>query len=158
MESESVALHQNYCHWRSYKLSKVSNILFARELHRRYAEQGVIAVSLNPGVVVLSGIARNIRYRFSDLSHIINYMLPAFQMDNLKTMSQGAATTLRCVSLSDDEIRGGGYYHNCQFEEITGAAMVRKYEDYNTDSLETKLWKLTETLIQFIGPISREIP
>ena len=75
-------------------------------------------------------------------------------MQNKKTVPQGAATTLRCVSMTDAEIQGGHYYVNCvsgnDAGKLQGAAkesLSKQYDDYDRDSLEAKLWKLSEILV-----------
>jgi NAD(P)-dependent dehydrogenase (short-subunit alcohol dehydrogenase family) len=42
---------KGYLTWTRYANSKLANILFARELARRYKDQGITAVSVHPGVV-----------------------------------------------------------------------------------------------------------
>ena len=37
--------------WKNYGLSKACNVLFAREYNRRYQKDGIISVSLHPGVI-----------------------------------------------------------------------------------------------------------
>ena len=78
-----------YGGWSAYGLSKISNILFAREFDRRYSSLGVSAVSLHPGAIatdlqrhsgILGGLLRTIGRPFS------------------KTIPQGAATTV-CVCM-----------------------------------------------------------
>lgn len=36
--------------WQRYGQSKLANVLYASELARRYGEQGILAVSIHPGV------------------------------------------------------------------------------------------------------------
>ena len=43
-----------YPHLESYPVSKLANVLFARELARREAASGVISTSLHPGVILSS--------------------------------------------------------------------------------------------------------
>src|SRR5690606_21085986 len=43
--------HRKYSATSAYSAAKLANILFTRELHRRYAEAGVAAVSFEPGPV-----------------------------------------------------------------------------------------------------------
>merc|ERR1719192_810656 len=48
---------EKYEKWVNYGLSKCSNILFARELQRKYGDQGIIAVSVHPGVIGATGLS-----------------------------------------------------------------------------------------------------
>jgi len=143
---------ERYNQWRNYGLSKVSNILFAREVHRRYADKGVTACSCHPGAIPGSELGRNVVPGIGMLLMAFKLMLNLrFLMENFKTLDQGAATTLRCVSLTDSELRGGHYYTNCQSGRDKGklkaAGKIRKYENYEEESSEVNLWKLSETLI-----------
>ncbi|MFC7531479.1 SDR family NAD(P)-dependent oxidoreductase [Actinoplanes sp. GCM10030250] len=56
---------KNYEPQVAYGNGKLANILFTRELHRRYAAQGISAVSFHPGVV-RSGFA-------SDTTHLMRF-------------------------------------------------------------------------------------
>ena len=73
--------------------------------------------------------------------------------DHNKTVSQGAATTLRCVSMTDAEIQGGHYYVNCNSGRDNGYLMgacldaMSRYRDGDEKSMGVRLWKLSEALI-----------
>ena len=136
----------------NYAISKCSNVLFARELQRRYGDKGVTAVSAHPGVIETGLFDPNSLPINKNWFKLIGYFLdPVFNLVEVKDISQGAATTLRCVSMSDSEIKGGHYYVNCQDGQETGwlteAGKLREYEDYEKESKEARLWALTETLI-----------
>merc|ERR1719495_2265686 len=49
---------EDYEEWVNYSISKVSNILFAREANRRLSKRGVTAVSAHPGVILESDLWR----------------------------------------------------------------------------------------------------
>jgi len=155
MKNTSGPAEQNYDPWINYGIAKTANVLFARELHRRYNKDGVTACSLHPGWVSGSELARNLKITLSDLvSMLPRFLRISFFMDNFKTLSQGAATTLRCVSLRDDEVKGGHYYHNCRSGVDAGVVrgavkevFSRQYNDFETESLDARLWTLSENLI-----------
>jgi len=147
-----------YNDWTNYSISKVSNILFAREANRKLRAQGVIAVSAHPGVITDTDLFRHTGslvytlFKGVTMSPLFNLR---FHLIESKNISQGAATTLRCVSMTDDEIQGGHYYVNCQSGTDAGmlvnAGKVRQYKDYDKESLEARLWKYTEALIEKKG-------
>jgi len=130
---------ENYC------ISKACNMLFAREYNRRYQSQGITCVSLHPGVIA-TNLSRNLP----------NWMKVVFSIGRafLKSVEQGAATTVRCCSLKDNEIQGGHYYRDCN--DVT-AQLPRQFRidgDYNTFTDEQikndqayLLWQLSEKLI-----------
>eukprot|EP01084_Bolivina_argentea_P280305 479345_1 len=146
---------EDYASWINYGISKTSNILFSRELQRRYGKDGVIAVSLMPGAIMGTELSRNVKFNgMSTVVLMLNMFNIKFIFDNMKSVSEGAATTLRCVSMNDDEIKGGHYYHNCRsgrdFGKLEGAAKMSlsmEYSDYEKESIEGRLWTLSEQLI-----------
>ena len=72
---------------------------------------------------------------------------------NRKSTEQGAASTLRCVSLDDDEIDKGCYYANCWSDNDTQLLPNTVARKSLTDDgkLATKLWELSELLISSKG-------
>ena len=93
----------------------------------------------------------------SDLLYFLVRIIlnPGFFVENFKSIPQGAATTLRCVSMTDHEIQGGHYYYNCNSGdddgELKGICVRREYEDYQRQSPECRLWELSEQLIRAKG-------
>lgn len=136
----------------AYSLSKSYNILFTRELSKRYGNK-LIAVSLHPGAITSTELGRHMDFR-AILDFLKNFFaLGAFavitsSLDEMKNMQQGAATTIRCVSMSDDEIVNGGYYVNCRLGDSRLKGIVSKDKKRE---LQSKLWKLSESLIQSKG-------
>lgn len=51
MDLDDLNNERNYAPMRAYGTTKLQNILFTRELHRRYHGQGLAAASFHPGVV-----------------------------------------------------------------------------------------------------------
>jgi len=136
----------NYC------ISKACNVLFARELARRYGPDGVKACSLHPGAIMGTNLADNMEMSIGALWASRHYMTFSFALDNNKSIEQGAATQVRCVSLPDDEFQQGHYYWNCRSgddaEKLDGAII---HSDMSKDSLEQKLWALSELLVKEKG-------
>ena len=89
--------------WTNYGLSKTCNILFAREYNRRYQKHGIISVSLHPGAI------KTELQRHSTGAGSLLSIGSAFA----KSIPQGAATTVRCISLSNEQIAPGHYYQDC---------------------------------------------
>jgi len=138
---------ENYSLMGNYAISKACNLLFAREYNRRYHSQGVICVALHPGVIA-TDLSRNLP------SWMAGLLRSAVARPFLKTVEQGAATTIRCCSLKDDEIKGGHYYRDCNDINAQLQQQFREVGDYNelTDDKVGKdqaylLWQLSEKLI-----------
>ena len=111
-------------------------------------------MSLNPGVI-RTGIKDHVTIDWARIKIMLSSLNPRVYMREMKNVSQGAATTLRCVSLNRNEIKGGHFYVNCESGNnaglLKGAAVVRKYADYERDSKEARLWAFTEMLIKQKG-------
>lgn len=90
-----VALHE-------YDVSKLANVLFAKELARRYEAQGVSAYSLNPGRVA-TDVWRRIPWPFRPIWKAIGRM---------KTEEEGAKTILHCATADAAALENGGYYED----------------------------------------------
>lgn len=133
----------NYRPFTNYGISKGANILFAREYNRRFSGDRITAVSLHPGVIPTELTRHN-----ALLGGLLNSIGKYF----VKSIPQGAATTVRCVSLTDEEIKGGHYYSDCQ--EANGQLRNDFFPETNVgnnESSQEKLWILTEKLIEKAG-------
>jgi len=112
-----------YDKWQAYGQSKTANALFALELDRRTADRGVRAFSVHPGGI-LTDLARHFtdedlkRFNFirqPDGKVVSN---PAFPPFPLKTVAQGAATTLWCATSPMLAGMGGVYCANGDIAEV----------------------------------------
>ena len=129
----------------NYGISKLSNLLFARRLHELYHKDGIVSVSCHPGFVPTE-LGRNVP-KLKLIGLLLGWFLkPQMIRENLKSISQGTATQLRCVSMDINEIKGGHYYFNCQSgndnNKLSDAASK------NDGILENKLWDLSQLLIK----------
>ena len=117
----------NYRGFVAYGQAKLCNVLFANELTRRYAADGVFANSLHPGTLVATDIGRN-----SAVARALIGVLKPFT----KTRSQGAATSVYCAVHPDLAGRGGAYYRDC--------AQGRMSRFAQQPEPAARLWKLSE--------------
>ena len=113
----------------AYAESKLANILHAVELQRRYADQGIKAYSLHPGVIGSTELARERKPNQPVLMTLFAVLT--------KTIPQGAMTTLYCAL--SDEAQPGKYHSNCRVVHSSSAA-------YNSDKSQ-KLWELSEKIL-----------
>lgn len=109
-----------YDRWEAYGQSKTANILFALELDRRYQHEGIRAFSLHPGSIVGTGLEKHLSQ---------DELLAAGVIDpeghpildptkNLKTVEQGAATSVWCAVSPQLADRGGVYCENCDIAPV----------------------------------------
>ncbi|WP_306589394.1 oxidoreductase [Geothrix sp. 21YS21S-4] len=143
-----------YERWQGYGQSKTANALFALGLDRRTAERGVRAFSVHPGGI-LTDLVRHLtdedldRFNFmrrADGKVVPDPAKPAFP---LKTVGQGAATTVWCATSPKLAGLGGVYCEDCEIAEVvpgdvstpTGVAPWA----CDPDAAE-RLWALSERL------------
>ncbi|KAM8954620.1 WW domain-containing oxidoreductase isoform 5-T6 [Lycaon pictus] len=115
----------------AYNRSKLCNILFSNELHRRLSPRGVTSNAVHPGNMMYSSIHRN---------WWVYTLLFTLARPFTKSMQQGAATTVYCAAAPELEGLGGMYFNNC----------CRCMPSAEAQSEETAraLWALSERLIQ----------
>jgi len=146
IEKKDGPAQDNYGPWANYGVSKASNILFAREYNRRYQPLGITSVSLHPGTIP-TDLSRNLP------NWMASTLKSSFGRLFLKTIPQGAATSVRCVSLKDSEIQGGHYYKDCNEADRQLHQQFRadNYNQLKDDQVANDqaylLWQLSEKLI-----------
>ena len=106
-------------------------------------KDGVISLSLHPGIIT-TGINQNI-------NNFLLSIIRIFCSYQLKALSQGAATTLICVTISDQEI-----YEQCGDDNITlyfddtriQNERVHSEIIYNKNSeIDVALWEYSKVII-----------
>ena len=96
-----------YGGWKAYGQSKTSNIYMANEIDRRYGSRGLHGLSLHPG-----GIATGLQVNMS------KEQTAAFSADEktrqyMKSIPQGAATSVYAAVSREWEGKGGRYLEDC---------------------------------------------
>ncbi|MFD5716069.1 oxidoreductase [Streptomyces sp. NPDC127036] len=116
--------HTPYEPFVAYGRSKSANALFAVELDRRGRADGVRAFAVHPGTIVDTGLAKH-------LSEDALRAAGAVEEDGtpvrdsgrqLKTVPQGAATTVWCATSPALEGLGGVYCENCDISPLVPEA------------------------------------
>jgi len=107
----------------AYGQSKTANILFAREVDRRFASDGIRAFSLHPGAILDTQLARH--YDPSELAEVVER---AKKVSSFKTVEQGAATTVFAATSPLLDGKGGVYLVDCDIAKVgDGDHDVRDY-------------------------------
>jgi len=90
--------------WKAYSISKTANILFSNELDRRYKDEGIRSNALHPGAIG-TDLGRNNIFAgiFYTLAHVF-----------IKSIPQGAATTVYVATAPELESIGGKYFEDCK--------------------------------------------
>jgi len=132
---------KDYDKWASYGQSKTANILFARELSKRYKSKGLVAFSLHPG-----GIQTNLG---RDISHdefdgvMKDYDGNIIEVGEMawKTIPEGTATHIAAAFDPSIKSQSGSYLEDCQIANDHLKPWA------NDDAQAEQLWTLSEKLV-----------
>jgi NAD(P)-dependent dehydrogenase (short-subunit alcohol dehydrogenase family) len=118
--------HREYVSWMAYGQSKTANILFALALDERARAYGVRAFSLHPGSIVSTGLSK---YVPSELLRAVGLVdedgNPIIDpAKNMKTVEQGAATSVWCATSPQLDGMGGVYCHNCDIAPLVSETLA----------------------------------
>jgi NAD(P)-dependent dehydrogenase (short-subunit alcohol dehydrogenase family) len=105
---------------REYSVSKLANVLHARELAGRLEGSGVTTYSLHPGTIA------------SDIWRRVPWPLRPLMTRRMGAPEQGARTSIYCATSPDVAGESGRYYDDCRPK--APAASV-------TDTLAAELWR-----------------
>ncbi|CAA7193695.1 SDR family NAD(P)-dependent oxidoreductase [Chryseobacterium potabilaquae] len=151
--------HREYQTLLAYGQSKTANNLFTVALDERAKKFNVRAYSLHPGSVYGTDLGREepIDLYIQMGTHDKNGQIKPEVKAKLKTIPQGAATTIWCATSPLLENIGGVYCENSDIAEIDHGQIEHTYDDpstirgvqpYSIDRENAKrLWKLSEELI-----------
>jgi NAD(P)-dependent dehydrogenase (short-subunit alcohol dehydrogenase family) len=139
----------------AYGQSKTAGVLFSLELDQRGKGAGVRAFSVHPGIIVESDLSRNLSKeelrKFGALDENHNPINDPSK--GLKTLSQGASTTVWCATSPALADACGVYCEDAdiaaldRIEAGVDATVMRGVAPYALDEQEAKrLWVLSEQL------------
>jgi NAD(P)-dependent dehydrogenase (short-subunit alcohol dehydrogenase family) len=139
----------------AYGRSKTANILFAVAFDERHRKRGVRAAAVHPGGIHTE-LARHVDpHRLEGMIEQINKQLategkPPFK---LKTIPQGAATSVWAAVVASAEEIGGQYCENCHVGNVvpdsaTISVITEGVRGYALDRKNAEaLWKKSEELV-----------
>lgn len=142
-----------YDPWVAYGRSKTANVLFSVEFDRRHRARGVRAAAVHPGGIDTElsrhlgadGLKTQIERLNAELAAAGK---PPFR---LKTIPQGAATSVWAGVVAHADEIGGRYCENCHVSEVTEGPIAPNAEGvlaYALDPARAKaLWAKSEELI-----------
>lgn len=145
--------HREYQTLVAYGQSKTASNLFALELDQRARKFNVRAYSLHPGEIAGTELARDADMElFKQLGFLDeNGSIHPEVLANLKTIPQGAATTVWCATSPQLDEIGGVYCEDAEvailaernFEQLNGLG-TRGVQPYAVDeSNARRLWELS---------------
>ncbi|KAE8151821.1 retinol dehydrogenase 11 [Aspergillus avenaceus] len=118
--------------WRRYSQSKLANLVYARELARRYPD--ITTVSIHPGVV-RTGLVEN-------LDRANRWFVYATTFTQMVMPEEGAYNQLWAATVSKDRLQNGQYY------EPLGVLTDKLDATAKDDKLAQKLWDWTQEALR----------
>ena len=131
---------RDYEKWGAYAQSKTANALFALGLDDRLSERGVRSFAVHPGTI-MTELSRHMTKE--------DYALLESSLagNALKTVEQGAATSVWAATAPMLEDMGGIYLEDCQIAELATPEGTGGVESYAVDhAAADRLWDLSEKL------------
>ncbi len=136
-------LQQRWGGWSSYAASKLANVLFTRELQRRYADQGLTSIAIHPGGV------RTKLGADGDMRGLIGLGWRVLQIF-LLSAKKGAAPVVDAAAEPAMREHGGGYFNRHKLAQPSDAAR-------DPDAAEA-LWRRSAELTHDPFPNPEEAP
>jgi NAD(P)-dependent dehydrogenase (short-subunit alcohol dehydrogenase family) len=138
-----------YDPFKAYGRSKTANILFALELDKRLAGRGIRATALHPGGIMTELMRHTSPELLAQMAAQAKAgMDPAkAAKSQVKTIPQGAATTVWAAFVAPADVIGGRYCEDCHVGEVEDVAYegVRSYA-LDPASAEA-LWAKSEEMV-----------
>jgi NAD(P)-dependent dehydrogenase (short-subunit alcohol dehydrogenase family) len=139
----ALASPQGYTPFGAYGISKLANILFARQLQQRIQAQGLplLAVACHPGYIMATDLSKHMLPGVKP-EWLRQFLLRTFaiQVAKLlgKTIPQGAATQVFLATAPLENVVGGEYYSDCNLEVSSVVS--------HSKQLAQELWSISEQL------------
>ena len=128
---DDLQMEKDFSPFKAYCQSKLANVLFTRELARRYEADGVIASAVHPGMVAS-------RFPLTAGEHTVAYYRAAEASGEALTEEQGADTVVWLAQHPDAALPSGGYFTERKRVD-TSAAGANSYSP-------ARLWDISEQL------------
>jgi NAD(P)-dependent dehydrogenase (short-subunit alcohol dehydrogenase family) len=131
-DKDDLMCDKNYSAFKGYAMSKISNVLFTKELSKRLQGTKVTVNSCHPGVV-RTEIVKGWKFSVMD---IITTIVMIFA----KTPMEGAQTQIRLAVDPELETVTGKYFSDCKEEEVS--------PDCNNSETAKWLWEKSSELVK----------
>jgi WW domain-containing oxidoreductase len=135
IEFDNLSGDKGYNPLAAYGQSKIANLLFAKELQRRFAGTQKTAYAVHPGVVA-TNLARN-------LGPVLRRVLAGIGPLLLKSVGEGAATEVFAAVNAKALSLAGSYLSDSNVE--------KPRSDAEDAALATRLWAESEKIVQALS-------
>jgi len=122
---------RGYGAWAAYGQSKLANLLFAKELSRRFAGGNKTANAVHPGVIRTS-LQRH-------MNPLLSASMTALGPLALKSVAEGAATEVYVATHPSLATVSGEFFANCN--------IAKPRSDANDPKLARRLWEVSERIV-----------
>jgi NAD(P)-dependent dehydrogenase (short-subunit alcohol dehydrogenase family) len=156
---------RDYVPWIAYGQSKTANILFALALDERAKTRGVRAFSLHPGSIVSTGLSQYLSPEVLRAAGLVDeHGKPTLDpAKGLKTVEQGAATSVWCATSPQLDGMGGVYCQDCDIAPLVseenaanpfGSIPLGVMPHAVDPQAAERLWRLSEQLTNTFSALS----
>jgi WW domain-containing oxidoreductase len=131
IEFDNLDGSKGYGDWKNYGQSKFANLLFAKELARRFAGTKKTANAVHPGVIQ-TNLGRS-------MNPVMNGVMSVFGPLFNKTIPQGAATEVYVATNPKLADVSGQYFADCN--------VAKNRVDADDPALAKRLWEVSEKIV-----------
>ncbi|MQY52329.1 SDR family oxidoreductase [Rhodocyclus gracilis] len=132
IQFEELSGERAYSPWRHYGQSKLANLLFAKELQRRFTGTARTAYAVHPGAT-RTQLARHMGRSAAWFTQVAGSLF-------LRNVGQGAATTVFAAVHPQATALAGQYLADCR--------LARASKRANDEALARRLWTVSEHIVQ----------
>lgn len=143
-------LRHPYEKWKAYGQSKTANSLFAVHLDEIGKQYGVRAFGVHPGRITSTDLSRFMSEEERAATANANPANPKFVPSFVKSIAQGAATTIWCAVSPQLDGKGGVYCADCDISPLVedDSPQVNGVRRWAVDTtMAERLWTISEKLI-----------
>ena len=131
IQFDNLSGDKGYSAWANYGQSKIANLLFAKELARRFTGTNKTANAVHPGVI-RTNLGRH-------MNSVAGFVFGLFGPLVLKNVPQGAATEVFVATHPSVKDTSGKYFADCN--------VTSPRKDAEDAELAKKLWEVSEKIV-----------